>query len=209
MRKVLLVFLGSFLVAGLLGAECAPSAPFTGGFALQTARQSIGLTISAESGATVDSAAVGAAAAMWSTCGNGVPSVSMQQAQIPVNVVFKTGQPSGSCATAEGCGCMTLSRDSDGQVVRASISVHERSGVGNLNCTSTYDHLIAHELGHVMGLGNADVPACGLCTGRVMISSLSSGTVQPADCDKADEKWLTDREQHQGDDGHPCQGPPA
>jgi hypothetical protein len=210
MRGALSICLGLLLVTGVLGAECAPSLSIPGGFPLQTESESIGLSFSAESGATADPGAVQAAGAMWSTCGNGVPSVSMQQAQISVHVAFKTGQPSGACGAGGGCGCVSLSRDSAGQVTSATISVHERSSGSNLDCGNHYDHLIAHELGHVMGLGNADIPACGLCVGRVMIPSLRSGTVQTTDCEKADEKWLTEREQqHHGDEGHPCQSPPA
>jgi hypothetical protein len=172
-----------------------PCAPFTGSGGTTTNQiqlYSIGF------GVSPDMTAINGAASMWNTCA-GVPNFSTSSGDFSVTVNFYQGANDGSqvsnCGTA--CGCR----------IGSSIHIFEQNANGTRDCTQTWDSLIAHELGHVLGFGNAQSG----CTGcRIMGNTACGPTVQSQECDIADLWWFVPNEDgYWGPYDHPCQNPPA
>ena len=87
----------------------------------------------------------------------------------------------------------------------STVYIHNKD-VGGTDCTTYYTSLVAHELGHVLGL--ADVSGC---TGSLMGDQLQLGLqVTQDECSAINDLWLTEIEKNEDrPDDHPCQNPPA
>jgi hypothetical protein len=105
---------------------------------------------------------------------------------VPVSILKIDANSPGSCG-------LTSPHVENGEVVSAQITIwtHDSSGGA---CAPLYD-VIAHELGHVMGLDDAPDPY-NQCLGHIMGSRLSGGTrsVGGDDCAVADEMWHNSHE---------------
>lgn len=173
-----------------------PCAPFSGpgGSGIDT----IGL-FAIGFGISPDTAAINGAASMWNSCA-GIPDFSTSTSgQQSVTIQFYQGSNDGSQVAGCGteCGCATSS----------TIHVFEQNASGTRDCTQTWDSLIAHELGHVLGFDNAESG----CTGcRIMGNTACGPTVQSGECETADLWWLLSNEDNIDPPyDHPCQNPPV
>lgn len=133
-------------------------------------------------GRSPDTAALGGAASMWDQCG-GIPDIlTATSGDQTVQVIFYAGGNDGrvpQCGTE--CGCYS----------NGVISVFETNAIGLRDCTQTWSSLIAHELGHHLGLGNAG-DGCG-CV--IMGNTACAPAVAGEDCAATDGMWLTPAEE--------------
>lgn len=128
---------------------------------------------------------LGTAISYWGGCGAGTDAPSMQvggSGGIPVNVTLVAGSsPTGRCGRADVHIGATTHR-----VVAVDISIYTRQNNGT-SCQPFTDE-IAHELGHALGLGDADSAAC-----RQHIMGFrdpgTSRVVGPEECDQVDQNW--------------------
>jgi hypothetical protein len=157
---------------------CAPQNP---NFTESSNVNSIRLNGSGE-GRQSDLVALNNAAGMWNFC-DGLPSITTSQSgDLTINVVFYLGPNLGqipNCGTQ--CGCRQGN----------TIHIFESNQNGTRDCTLTWDSLIAHELGHVLGLNNAG-SGCSGC--RIMGNTACGPSVTPSDCSAADAFWWTSEE---------------
>lgn len=171
-----------------------PCAPFSGpgGTGINEIR-----LFSIGHGITPDSAAINGAASMWNSCA-GVPNFSTSSGDSSVTINFYQGKNDGSqvanCGTQ--CGCATST----------TVHVFEQNANGTRDCTQTWDSLIAHELGHVLGFDNAQ-SGCSSC--RIMGNTACGPTVQSQECEIADPWWTTSEDLIDPPYDHPCQNPPT
>lgn len=107
-----------------------------------------------------------------------------------------------------GCGNVSIQPNSAGQVVGAMISIYTTSSEG---FTCNQPDAIAHELGHVLGLGNAGSLSCA---GTIMGSSfpdgaggLQSRTIGQDACTTAGDFWITPYETGSGGQCNASCGP--
>lgn len=121
----------------------------------------------------------------WSGCGSGSDAPSMQlggSGGIPVSVTLVAGSsPTGRCGRAEVQIGATSRR-----VVSADITIYTRQNNGS-SCHPPSDE-IAHELGHVLGLDDADSAACR----QHIMGFRDAGTTRTVggeDCDQVDQNW--------------------
>lgn len=89
-----------------------------------------------------------------------------------------------------GCGRFAHNLDSHNVVVGGTIFVYATGNAGE-DCSwaraHTYlDNLIAHELGHVLGLANATSASCG---DYIMGNDWHTASVQPDECETVDGAW--------------------
>ncbi|HEY0144485.1 MAG TPA: hypothetical protein VGF48_26615 [Thermoanaerobaculia bacterium] len=152
---------------------------------------------------------ISAAVGMWSTCssfGSGFPSlVSGGTGTFNISVEYVPGRNPDSNAM---CGVFQHELNSNNQVVGGTIFIYELAGANGVSCASTRAETIAHELGHVLGLGNS------ACPGYIMYgSSGTAGTrsVNAEECNWVDYKW-TGPNDSPGDNGSgdplgDCQSP--
>lgn len=141
----------------------------------------------------------------WSGCGGGTDSPSMQVGGgggIPVSVTLVAGSsPTGRCGRADIQIGATSRR-----VVSADITIYTRQNNGT-SCHPPSDE-IAHELGHVLGLGDADSAACR----QSVMGFRDTGTtrsVDAEDCDQVDQNWQLPGEQPTGGGGGGGGTPPC
>lgn len=113
---------------------------------------------------------------------------------IPVSVVKRTGR---SNTQNGGCGEGVLNI-SNGQVTSANIEIWTNQANG-ISCAPLTD-VIAHELGHLLGLEEAQDPF-GACFGHIMGGTVETQarTVYADDCSVADTQWETSTEGESSD----------
>lgn len=121
----------------------------------------------------------------WSDCGSGSDMPNMQvggSGGVPVSVTLVAGSsPTGRCGRAEvhiGASSRT--------VVAVDITVYTRQNNG-ASCQPISDE-IAHELGHALGLDDADSAACR----QHIMGFRDPGTTRSVggeDCDQVDQNW--------------------
>jgi hypothetical protein len=139
----------------------------------------------------IDAGTLGKAIGDWRTCpqfGSGFPSlVPNGTGGVPATAILHPGRSTernGRCGT-------TSVTYSGGRPTRIQIDLWSQQGNGS-PCLPTYDNL-AHELGHLLGEGDAG----GGCNGHIMGAPTTAGaprTVYPSDCSEADQMWKTPAE---------------
>jgi hypothetical protein len=125
------------------------------------------------------------AAAYWSGCGAGADIPAMQiggSGGVPVSVTLVAGSsPTGRCGRAD----VHVGANSR-RVVAVDITVYTRQNNGS-SCQPFSDE-VAHELGHALGLNDADSAACR----QHIMGFRDLGTrrsVGGEDCDQVDQNW--------------------
>lgn len=143
------------------------------------------------------------AIAYWSGCGSGTDTPSMQvggSGGLPVSITRLAGaSPTGRCGHSEiGIGATSH------RVVSVEITIYTQQNNG-ASCNPLTDE-IAHELGHALGLNDADSGACQ----QHIMGFRAPGTtrsVGPEECDQVDQNWLLPGEVEGGQGGttpRPC-----
>jgi len=140
--------------------------------------------------------AISGAATIWNNCGSsGIPAVNANAAgSIAVTVVHIAG-PSTRADGACGEGAPTT--DASGRVTGGTITIWDSWGQNSTivapgtDCTAHFSGLIAHELGHVFGLGNSS----SSCPTHLMGAGWQSlSTPHAEECSAVDTQWTTDGE---------------
>jgi hypothetical protein len=101
----------------------------------------------------------------------------------------------GSVSTSSTGGCGQFApafNSSTGQLVGGTIQLFDATTTG-YDCEPDRSETIAHELGHVLGLGDISAQSC---YGHIMGPHLIGGqiSVQPDECAAADSNWTTPAE---------------
>lgn len=136
--------------------------------------------------------------------GSSFPSMSAGgSGGVPISVTHHSGT---STLASGSCGRTTFTLQAPGnRVTSANIEIWDRQGNG-VECIFT--DTLAHELGHVLGLGHNDSPAC---IGRIMGGRPPGGTrsVSSADCVVAGQRWSTSNDASGGGGGGGAGCPPV
>ena len=191
---VALALIISPILASQLMAQ-DPCAPFGGGFTSGVNEIKL---VPVGQGRQADLNAVDGAISMWNSCG-GVPDFSRSSGDYSVNVVFWQGANNGvnvpNCGTQ--CGCY--------DPPTKTVHVFETNSNWSRDCTQTWDSVIAHELGHELGLDNAQ-SGCTSC--RIMGNTACGPQVLPDDCDEVGPFWyVPDEDGTVPEPDHPCSNP--
>lgn len=137
---------------------------------------------------------IGSAISMWN---NGCPN--MMGSEMPSflnnssgNINIYVSRLSGNNPKPGG-GCAKFNHQlgSNNEVVGGTIAVYDKTNAG-ADCMwvlphVTLDNLIAHELGHVLGLSNS--PTGASCNSYIMGDNWPSASVNGAECTAVDERW--------------------
>ena len=195
-RRIFMLTFGLLTIHSIervFGSGCAPDDPSIG----VTSASVFNLT---SSGFSISD--LNAATAYWSKCGGGTDIPRMEvggTGGIPVDVILIAGSsPTGRCGVSEvQVGATT------GRVVSATIKIYTKQNNGT-SCQPLSDE-IAHELGHVLGLADADSAACK----QHIMGFRDPGTLRsvgPEDCDQVDQNWTLPGESSGGGGGGgtPC-----
>lgn len=151
--------------------------------------QSSGSTINLF-GSTAPSSVITGAMSIWSDgcAGSGsawpsfIQNTSPRSGAINVEIAFHEGRSPGRCATAD----VTIN---NGMIIGGAIEVWEQQFDG-VSCVGTWEEITAHELGHILGLG--DVDTISSCNGTIMGSNPQF--VSGEQCSRVDSSWETDSE---------------
>lgn len=182
-------------IDSVFGSGCAPDNP---DIAISTS-SAFNITSS-----TFSPSELGTAVAYWSGCGGGTDSPSLQvggSGGVPVSVTRVAGSsPTGRCGRADVHIGATSHR-----VVAVDITIYTHQNNGS-TCNPLTDE-IAHELGHALGLADADSSACR----QHIMGFRDSGTTRSVgaeDCDQVDQNWALPGEPTSGGGagggGTPC-----
>lgn len=135
----------------------------------------------------VDGSQISAAIGMWGTCtgfGSGFPSLVYNgNGSFNISIEFVPGRNPDANG---GCGLFDHQLNSSNQVIGGTIFVYELNGSTGADCGSTRVDTIAHELGHVLGLGNS------ACPGYIMYGNngiSGSRSVQTEECNWVNYAW--------------------
>lgn len=138
------------------------------------------------------SSAIAGAAAIWNSCGAAAvpPVVENGTGGITVTVTHI----SGASTRGDGACGQGLPDIANGAVVGGEITVWDTWGANapvdlrGTDCSAHFSGIIAHELGHVFGLANADG-----CNNHLMGGGWISLTEpHPDECSAVDAQWTTD-----------------
>lgn len=132
------------------------------------------------------------AAAQWNSCGGGVAGFSTSgSGDLDIHIEYKAQAASFDCGgNTATCGCFDWQLQFNSElgknvIVGGTVKIFANNGDGSF-CDyglSGLEAIMAHELGHVLGL--ADAPTTG-CPGRPM-NTADMGHVGQGDCDGAME----------------------
>ncbi|HEX6099977.1 MAG TPA: matrixin family metalloprotease [Thermoanaerobaculia bacterium] len=136
---------------------------------------------------------IGAGVGYWTQkCGNSgttFPALKANQSgEMTIGVQLEAGT---STTSSGGCGVFRHQLGPSGRVIGGTIVIFDADVLGQ-DCEPDRAETIAHEIGHVLGLGHSE------CAGYIMSYS-ATRQVQSAECAKADERWTTPEEQYQQD----------
>lgn len=110
-----------------------------------------------------------------------------------VYIAYHTGN---STADSGRCGYTSVQvSETTGVIVGATVHMWERQANG-ADCTGTMDNLVAHEMGHVLGLG--DAYAYSNCDGTIMGNNPSY--ISTDQCWALNDNWWTPEEQQEQDE---------
>lgn len=189
---------GQFLLFAIIAAMAAHSMQaqcVVGSGFNMTGVSSIGIT-----GPGSISSDITSAAGIWDDC-SGMPTLLPNQSAaatggINVSVTYVNGpstRTDGACAQ----GAPTMG--TGGTITGGEITVWSTWGTGapvNLrgtDCTAQFGSIIAHELGHVLGLGNSGASCPEFIMGQGVWNGLSSAN--DAECEEVAEQWTTPAEE--------------
>ena len=116
----------------------------------------------------------------WGVCptaGSGFPSMGLGGSAAMTIWVMNT--PGFSTTDTGGCGQLHPERDSNGVLIGGSIELFDLDKHG-ADCMPQWPGTVAHEIGHVLGLGHSDCP-------NHIMGYVWPREVQSAECDAADE----------------------
>lgn len=134
---------------------------------------------------------ISAAIGMWGTCasfGSGFPGLLLNGSgtyDISVQLI-----PGRRPSPTGGCGYLDPQIGSNGAIIGGTIFVYEALYDGT-SCGPTRAEVIAHELGHVLGLNDTT------CSGHIMSgNNLQAGSrvVWGEECSRVDQQWDTPNE---------------
>lgn len=148
-------------------------------------------------GTTLD--AIGTWAFGCSGSGYGYPDLSTGAYNSSPGVmnVYVFYHPGNSTSESGRCGVTSLNIDQQtGAISGATIHMWQRQANGG-DCSETMDALVAHEIGHVLGLGDVDHIAS--CNGTIMGQDPSF--ISTDQCEAVNDSWRTQQESDTGDTG--------
>ncbi|HKR63171.1 MAG TPA: hypothetical protein VJZ00_05510 [Thermoanaerobaculia bacterium] len=182
---------GSLALSGTADAQCSSAQ----GYARTTA-PTIGILNG--TGWTNTTLPIGSAINIWSSgcsgmMGRDFPTLrNNASGQINITVDRLGGRNPESNA---GCARFNHRLDSQLRVIGGTIEIYEQDSAGN-DClwvmpAVTLDNLIAHEIGHVLGLANST------CTNHIMGPNWATSNPASDECAWVDDAWQTTTEQQQ------------
>lgn len=176
------------LTALSAGAQCVTEEPVSNGWG-----DTIGVQVG--SGWT-DSSVIQQGMSMWSDCpsyGSGFADFWLNTSgDVNVTINLVSGQnpnPNGGC----GGGQLPIDQTT-GRITGGTITLYTRSGATNSPCDASWAETVAHELGHVLGLGDST------CDNWIMGRNQDPQTagqrsVQSGECFAANQNWDTATEE--------------
>ena len=171
----------------------------------EAAAASISLSGS-DGGAGVCESCLQAAAAAWNNaCSEDeIPSFAVGgSAPVAASVAFVSGTNPGTIpnCSSTACGCTSLQVE-NGVITGADVALFE-SASGTSDCEGSWNSILTHELGHVLGLQDASA-----CSNRIMGNVFAA--INSNDCSGADVNFKSGTELNvDRPDDHPCSNPPA
>lgn len=158
-----------------------------------------------DGGAGICDSCMMAAAKAWNDActTDQIPEISVDSGSgIGADVAFVSGTNPGTIpnCSSDKCGCTNLTV-TNGRITGADVTLFQ-SAVGTADCESSWNSILTHEVGHVLGLQDASA-----CSNRIMGNVFAS--INSNDCDGADANFKSGSELNITDPNHPCSNPPA